>query len=313
MRTARDIQTFNWMSFSSSKIQANVEPFIESSTSISDQGAHFRLKRRRVDWMSISQENQTKSRYTELLPKCNRLLPNMRNPATRIQEIWTFLSSLITNERVAVKRGVSNLNGILLIRSLPTQNQPSLKTLYQSRRPPTINIVRLYDARSHLQLILDNARAAGVSASFFFDLKSRTRKDEFARTKAAGGSRYAVRGIKRPGVQNRAARDIQLEEVSKKLWKGKSGSLTEKRYLCYLPESRSVDHFQSDSLSDDVDELLAVLKQPQDDVGTRDGSSGMLLIEFELAVGNSEHEGVRQLCGVWPARPQSNHIQETED
>lgn len=44
------------------------------------------------------------------------------------------------------------------------------------------------------------ARAAGVSASSFFDLKAELAKkeDEFAKTRAAGGSKYVVGGIKRP-------------------------------------------------------------------------------------------------------------------
>jgi hypothetical protein len=46
----------------------------------------------------------------------------------------------------------------------------------------------------------NKARAAGVSASSFFDLKAELAKkeDEFAKTKAAGGSRYVVGGMKRP-------------------------------------------------------------------------------------------------------------------
>ncbi|KAG1779149.1 hypothetical protein EV702DRAFT_124115 [Suillus placidus] len=144
----------------------------------------------------------------------------------------------------------------------------------------------------------NKARAAGVSASSFFDLKAEIAKkeDELARTKAAGGSKYTVGGAKRPdkkptvwtrsnkGVQNRAARDIELEEVSKvtiesgrailerkakvyeKLRKGKSGGLTDKQYEALLVDFDSYgpsDHFESDS--DDVDESLAVPQQPQDD------------------------------------------------
>lgn len=144
----------------------------------------------------------------------------------------------------------------------------------------------------------NKARAAGVSASSFFDLKAEIAKkeDEFARTKAAGGSKYTVGGAKRPGkkptvwtrsnkgVQNRAARDIELEEVSKvtiesgrailerkakvyeKLRKGKSGGLTDKQYEALLVDFDSYgpsDHFESDS--DDVDESLTVPQQPQND------------------------------------------------
>lgn len=45
----------------------------------------------------------------------------------------------------------------------------------------------------------NKARAAGVSASSFFDLKAELAKkeDEFAKTRAAGGSKYVVGGIKR--------------------------------------------------------------------------------------------------------------------
>lgn len=144
----------------------------------------------------------------------------------------------------------------------------------------------------------NKARAAGVSASSFFDLKAEITKkeDEFARTKAAGGSKYTVGGVKRPdkkptvwsrsnkGVQNRAARDIELEEVSKvtiesgravlerkakvyeKLRKGKSGGLTEKQYEALLVDFDSrgpSDQFESDS--DDMDESLTVPQQPQGD------------------------------------------------
>ncbi|KAG1905272.1 uncharacterized protein F5891DRAFT_1008473 [Suillus fuscotomentosus] len=144
----------------------------------------------------------------------------------------------------------------------------------------------------------NKARAAGVSASSFFDLKAEIAKkeDEFARTKAAGGSKYTVGGVKRPdkkptvwsrsnkGVHNRAARDIELEEVSKvtiesgravlerkakiyeKLRKGKSGGLTDKQYEALLVDFDSrgpSDHFESDS--DDMDESLTVPEQPQDD------------------------------------------------
>lgn len=45
----------------------------------------------------------------------------------------------------------------------------------------------------------NKARAAGVSASSFFDLKAEIAKkeDEFTRNKAAGGSKYTVGGVKR--------------------------------------------------------------------------------------------------------------------
>ncbi|KAG0705651.1 hypothetical protein DFH29DRAFT_1029763 [Suillus ampliporus] len=130
------------------------------------------------------------------------------------------------------------------------------------------------------RMATNKAKKAGVSATSFFDLKAEIAKkeDEFARTKAAGGSRYTVGGIKRPdkkptvwarsnnGVHNRAARDIELEEVYDKLRKGKSGGLTEKQYDALLVNFDSGgpdDDFESDS--DDVDESLTIPQQPQDD------------------------------------------------
>ncbi|KAI9061043.1 hypothetical protein FKP32DRAFT_1667775 [Trametes sanguinea] len=138
---------------------------------------------------------------------------------------------------------------------------------------------------------VDKAKAAGVSASSFFDLKAELAKkeQEFAKNKAAGKSAAIEGGVKRddkkisqwakanPGVQARAARDIELEEISKptlesarailerkakvydKLRKGKSGGLNEKQYDALLVdfEQKAIDsHFESDS--DDVDESLTV-------------------------------------------------------
>ncbi|OSD06315.1 hypothetical protein PYCCODRAFT_1464274 [Trametes coccinea BRFM310] len=142
---------------------------------------------------------------------------------------------------------------------------------------------------------VDKAKAAGVSASSFFDLKAELAKkeQEFAKNKAAGKSAAIVGGVKRddkkisqwakanPGVQARAARDIELEEISKptlesarailerkakvydKLRKGKSGGLNEKQYDALLVdfEQKGIDpHFESDS--DDVDESLTVPVPP---------------------------------------------------
>jgi hypothetical protein len=47
---------------------------------------------------------------------------------------------------------------------------------------------------------VDKARAAGVSASSFFDLKAELSKQEaeFSKNKAAGKSAYTVGGTKRP-------------------------------------------------------------------------------------------------------------------
>lgn len=141
------------------------------------------------------------------------------------------------------------------------------------------------------------AKAKGVSASSFFDLKAELAKQEseFAKSKAAGKSTQIVGGIKRPdkkpttwarqnkGVNARASRDIQLEEISKptlesaravlerkakiydKLRQGKSGGLNDKQYDALLVDfdSKPTGAFESDS--DDVDESLTVPKRPEDD------------------------------------------------
>ncbi|KAH7930193.1 hypothetical protein BV22DRAFT_1001288 [Leucogyrophana mollusca] len=143
---------------------------------------------------------------------------------------------------------------------------------------------------------VNKAKAAGVSASSFFDLKAELAKkeEEFAKSKAAGGSNYLTGGVKRDkkpttwarsnkGVNGRAARDIEIEALSKvtiesaraalerkakvydKLRKGKSGGLNEKQYAALLVDFDSeaaVGNFESDS--DDVDESLTVPK-PGDD------------------------------------------------
>ncbi|KAG8213397.1 hypothetical protein J3R82DRAFT_11896 [Butyriboletus roseoflavus] len=144
----------------------------------------------------------------------------------------------------------------------------------------------------------NKAKAAGVSVSSFFDLKAELAKksDEFARTKAAGGPKFVpgegrIRPDKKPtvwarsnkGVQGRAARDVELEEVSKvtvesaraalerkakvyeKLMKGKSGGLSDKQYEALLVDfdSKGVDQYESDS--DDVDESLTVPTQPNEE------------------------------------------------
>ncbi|KIJ67067.1 hypothetical protein HYDPIDRAFT_26474 [Hydnomerulius pinastri MD-312] len=140
----------------------------------------------------------------------------------------------------------------------------------------------------------NKAKAAGVSVTSFFDLKAELAKksDEFAKNKSAGGSKYVAGGAERPdkkptvwarsnkGVHGRAARDIELEEVSRvtvesaraalerkakvyeKLRKGKSGGLSEKQYEALLVDfdSKGVDHYSSDS--DDVDESLNVPSKP---------------------------------------------------
>ncbi|KAI0734212.1 hypothetical protein C8Q72DRAFT_454987 [Fomitopsis betulina] len=143
----------------------------------------------------------------------------------------------------------------------------------------------------------NKAKAAGVSASSFFDLKAELAKQEedFAKNKAAGKGAALVGGVKRPdkklplwakqnaGVHARAARDFALEEVSRptleaaraalerkaqvyeKLRKGKSGGLSEKQYEALLVDfdQKAMDHYESDS--DDVDESLTVPKPVEDD------------------------------------------------
>ncbi|KAF7327621.1 hypothetical protein MKEN_00341400 [Mycena kentingensis (nom. inval.)] len=141
------------------------------------------------------------------------------------------------------------------------------------------------------------AKAKGVSASSFLDLKAELSKQEgqFARNKAAGNSGYVVGGVKRPdkkptvwarqnkGVKARASRDVELEAISKptlesaraalerkakiydKLKKGQTGGLSDKQYESLLVDfdSKPSDHYESDS--DDVDESLVVPKAPDDD------------------------------------------------
>lgn len=138
----------------------------------------------------------------------------------------------------------------------------------------------------------NKARAAGVSASSFFDLKAELAKKEeqFAKDKAAGKSTslverpdkvrtyvpcdpHALDGpsylSQKPskwakpnkGVNQRAARDVELEEISRptleaaraalerkaqiyeKLAKGKSGGLNDKQYETLLVDVRPPVHF----------------------------------------------------------------------
>ncbi|OJT15212.1 Coiled-coil domain-containing protein 174 [Trametes pubescens] len=145
---------------------------------------------------------------------------------------------------------------------------------------------------------VDKAKAAGISASSFFDLKAELSKKEaeFSKNKAAGKANAVVGGVKRDnkklsqwakanaGVQARATRDIDLGEISKptmesarailerkakvydKLRKGKSGGLDDKQYDALLVdfEQKGIDpYFESDS--DDEDESATVPVGPQDD------------------------------------------------
>ncbi|KAF8206519.1 hypothetical protein K438DRAFT_1578109 [Mycena galopus ATCC 62051] len=138
------------------------------------------------------------------------------------------------------------------------------------------------------------AKAKGISASSFLDLKAELSKqeDEFTRNKAAGKSSYVVGGVKRPdkkptiwarqnkGVSARASHDIELEAISKptlesaraalerkakiydKLKKGQTGGLNDKQYESLLVDfdSKPSDHYESDS--DDVDESVEVARPP---------------------------------------------------
>ncbi|KAL4247217.1 Coiled-coil domain-containing protein 174-like protein [Abortiporus biennis] len=142
-------------------------------------------------------------------------------------------------------------------------------------------------------------KASGVSSSSFFDLRAEIAKheEEFAKNKVAGKGKVVIGGVKRPdkkptiwakpnkGVANRAARDIELEEISKptldtarailerkakvydKLRKGKSGGLTDKQFDTLLVDFDSKalddDHYSSDS--EDVDESLSVPGPPKDE------------------------------------------------
>ncbi|KAI5982319.1 hypothetical protein EDD15DRAFT_2181060 [Pisolithus albus] len=138
------------------------------------------------------------------------------------------------------------------------------------------------------------SKAGGVSATSFFDLKSELAKqaEEFTKDKARTGVKYLAEAKKakstvwarsNKGVEARARRDIELEEVSKstvesaraalerkariyeKLKKGKSGGLTEQQYDALLVDfdSKTMDRYESDS--DDVDESLTVPTAPQHD------------------------------------------------
>ncbi|KAF8071728.1 hypothetical protein FPV67DRAFT_893278 [Lyophyllum atratum] len=148
---------------------------------------------------------------------------------------------------------------------------------------------------------INKAKAKGVSASSFLDLKAELSKQEeqFTKSKVAGKASYIVGGVKRPdkkptvwarqnkGLQARASRDVELEEVSKptlesaraalerkakiyeKLRKGKTGGLNDKQYDALLVDFDSKtlsEQFESDS--DDVDESVEVarpLRSDEDD------------------------------------------------
>lgn len=139
----------------------------------------------------------------------------------------------------------------------------------------------------HTMAPATKGKAGGVSATSFFDLKSELAKqaEEFTKNKATTGAKYLSEAKKtksttwarsNKGVEARARRDIELEEVSRstvesaraalerkaqlyeKLRKGKSGGLSEQQYDALLVDfdSKTMDRYESDS--DDVDESLTV-------------------------------------------------------
>ncbi|KAH0585415.1 hypothetical protein H2248_008655 [Termitomyces sp. 'cryptogamus'] len=143
-----------------------------------------------------------------------------------------------------------------------------------------------------------NSKAKGVSVGSFLDLKAEIarQEEEFAKTKAAGKAKYIIGGVKRPdkkptvwarqnkGLQARAARDVELEAVSKptlesaraalerkakiydKLQKGKTGGLNDRQYDALLVDfdsKPSSGQYESDS--DDVDESVEVARPNEED------------------------------------------------
>ncbi|KAK0450131.1 hypothetical protein EV421DRAFT_1307701 [Armillaria borealis] len=134
------------------------------------------------------------------------------------------------------------------------------------------------------------SKAKGISASSFLDLKAELAKKEgeFSRNAASGKKpskpekKPTVWARKNKGVNNRAARDIELEAVSKptlesaraalerkakiydKLRKGKSGGLSEKQFDALLVDfDYKPPEWEDDE--DDIDESLTVPHAPVDD------------------------------------------------
>ncbi|KAK0235846.1 hypothetical protein EDD85DRAFT_617666 [Armillaria nabsnona] len=134
------------------------------------------------------------------------------------------------------------------------------------------------------------SKAKGISASSFLDLKAELAKKEgeFSRNAASGKKpskpekKPTVWARKNKGVNNRAARDIELEAVSKptlesaraalerkakiydKLRKGKSGGLSEKQFDALLVDfDYKPPEWEDDE--DDIDESLTVPHAPNDD------------------------------------------------
>ncbi|KAK0500537.1 hypothetical protein EDD18DRAFT_832355 [Armillaria luteobubalina] len=133
------------------------------------------------------------------------------------------------------------------------------------------------------------SKAKGISASSFLDLKAELAKKEgeFSRNAASGKKpskpekKPTIWARKNKGVNNRAARDIELEAVSKptlesaraalerkakiydKLRKGKSGGLSEKQFDALLVDfDYKSPEWEDDE--DDIDESLTVPHAPDD-------------------------------------------------
>ncbi|TDL25507.1 hypothetical protein BD410DRAFT_595768 [Rickenella mellea] len=160
-----------------------------------------------------------------------------------------------------------------------------------------------------LPLQMHKARAAGVSASSFLDLKAELSKheSELAKSKASGKAKYVAGNVKHPdkkpttwarknkGVASRAARDIELEEVGRptieharaalerkakiyeKLRKGKTGGLNDKQYDHLLVDfdQRAAD-YSSASESEDEGESSTAPKAIDDERAKNDP-----MVEYE--------------------------------
>ncbi|KAK0223158.1 hypothetical protein IW262DRAFT_1364979 [Armillaria fumosa] len=134
------------------------------------------------------------------------------------------------------------------------------------------------------------SKAKGISASSFLDLKAELAKKEGEFSRNAASRKKPSKPEKKPtiwarknkGVNNRVARDIELEAVSKptlesaraalerkakiydKLRKGKSGGLSEKQFDALLVDfDYKPPEWEDDE--DDIDESLTVPHAPVDD------------------------------------------------
>ncbi|KAK0204735.1 hypothetical protein DFS33DRAFT_1382635 [Desarmillaria ectypa] len=134
------------------------------------------------------------------------------------------------------------------------------------------------------------SKAKGISASSFLDLKAElAKKEEEFTNKSSSGKKLSkpekkptVWARKNKGVSSRAARDIELEAVSKptlelaratlerkakiydKLRKGKSGGLSEKQFDALLVDfDNKAPEWEDDE--DDIDESLTVPHAPDDE------------------------------------------------